>query len=558
MSFRFLEAKDLFAFLEELKTAQAPFPQGQSDLAVLATSGSTGPFHAYLSTQELLQVKTAENTVFSTLAFNPITLSGAVGDARVGSADDGNPWFQDSSDPSTQNENFGSSRVSGGVDQFSEFREWDAVGQSLGLLPSGWSGDLHLQEHDSITVGNPGHYDAGGRGEYWTFFQGLTDGIPGETASTGSNVYPAGLGLVKADFATLNASADRNNALVWVDLSTADVVGNLQNTPGLVTSDASQPFSEAPIATLTFGWNVFQFQPDPDSTAGAPKGELFMQSDGNLQIPGSVEPRAVFVKVIDFNPFNVAAQPGNPVRVHERVRLLNALEFDDDPMFGVSGANNAVDGVRAFRPGFHAPTQRFFLLLSSESSTPGTNAAGQTFVGYWARSVDPTDVTAPVARDVPRTNDIVEFEAFAVDNIASGVAGAVVDWSLVRNSTELEALTITGGIGTTSTVANGPIDTDSAGDEVLVVIADSTTLVEGVDYSVVASTGVITWLTDQSGATLVTATYEHRATDATPAHGTLLTQQSTSDEDGRVATQVQYPDDDGLVGTLDRLIATLA
>ena len=83
-------------------------------------------------------------------------------------------------------------------------------------------------------------------------------------------------------------------------------------------------------------------------------------------------------------------------------------------------------------------------------------------------------------------------------------------------------------------------------------------LVEGVDYTVVLSTGVITWITDQSGAAVVDASYEHRETNATPPHGSLLATASISDEDGRVNTQVAYGTGTTLVGAIDRLINAFA
>ena len=83
-------------------------------------------------------------------------------------------------------------------------------------------------------------------------------------------------------------------------------------------------------------------------------------------------------------------------------------------------------------------------------------------------------------------------------------------------------------------------------------------LVEGVDYTVNLATGLITWITDQSGAALVTATYEHRETEVSPPNGSLLVLQGVSDQDGRVFTQVRYDDDDDLVGALDILRSAIA
>jgi len=90
------------------------------------------------------------------------------------------------------------------------------------------------------------------------------------------------------------------------------------------------------------------------------------------------------------------------------------------------------------------------------------------------------------------------------------------------------------------------------------IFADGIELAESTDFTVVLSTGVITWVTDQQGATLVSAAYEHRGTGALPAHGTLLGSSSSTDGDGRARTSVFYPDDDDLVGKLDLITSDLA
>ena len=133
-----------------------------------------------------------------------------------------------------------------------------------------------------------------------------------------------------------------------------------------------------------------------------------------------------------------------------------------------------------------------------------------------------------------------------------------MDWSLFRNSSELEVIVpVFPGF---NTVANPPIDGNFAGDPegTLVVRADTVVLVEGVDYTANLALGRITWITDQTGASVVDASYEHRENNASPPHGTLLTALSLSEADGRVFSQIRYPDDDALVSTLDRLIADLA
>ena len=395
-------------------------------------------------------------------------------------------------------------------------------------------------------------------------FEGLTDGIPGETNLTGSNVYPKGLMLSRHRLATCPApvgtgvAADCNNAIVWHDLNTGGVDGRLLNTAGIAHS--TQPNSEAPIAGQEFSWYPAQYVPDADATFGIPKGELFFWTD-RFDIPADLSfQQSVFIKVIDFNPLGVSPTGGAPNRVHERVRFgPTSVDFDVSPMFSVIGAGDQRTDTMQLT--YHPLTRRFYMIQADSAfdvTTPGPAPGGESFIGYWLRAVDPIGVTSPVARDVPRTNDIIEYEAFVGGNLNEPVSGADVEWELVRNSTELEVIVpVFPGF---NDVANPPIDGNFALDPEgsLVVRADTVVLVEGVDYTVTLSNGRITWITDQTGATVVDVSYEHRETDVSPPHGTLLSASSQSEEDGRVFTQVLFPDDDDLVGTLDRLKVDLA
>ncbi len=403
-----------------------------------------------------------------------------------------------------------------------------------------------------------------GFGVGYLFFEGLTDGIAGETNLTGTGVYPAGLALTIPRIATIpapigtGAANDGDNALCWLDLDTGLMDGRMATTPGLATSDGAEPNSEAPIAGQTFMWYVAQYMPDVDATFTAPKGELLLVSNDN-GIPADPAnfPQSVFVKIIDFNPFNLIATGGAPTRVHERIRLRSSVDFDDNPIFDVSGAADAND-AGGLRLHFHPPSQRFFMVLATQAgSVP--KVAQEAYIGYWARQIEASILTTPVPVDVPRTNDVVDYESFTTGSIGEPASGANVDWELFRNSTENEVLDASTFPGT-SVVANPPIDQafPAVNEGTLVIVADAATLVEGTDYTVVLSTGIITWITDQSGAASVTATYEHREADASPAHGSLLVVASRSDDDGVARTQVRYDDNDDLVGKFDRLRGTLS
>lgn len=431
-------------------------------------------------------------------------------------------------------------------------RVFGGVGATFGVSsnPGGWRGGASLTNETAL-----------GR----LIFAGLTDGIPGETNLVGANVYPAGLMLAKCEFATCPApigtggANDCDNALVWIDLDVGGVDGRMAATAGIV--HATLPNSEAPIGGQEFSWYPGQYIPDADATFTIPKGQLIFFSDRS-GVPADVSnfPQSVYLKIIDFNPFNVAPTAGAPNRVHERLRFgPTSVDFNVNPMFDVGGAGqNRVDQMQL---AFHPPSQRFFMVQADTGAaitTPGPAPGGESFIGYWLRAIDPIGVTSPVARDVPRINDVVEYEAFVGGALGEPAASAGVDWALFRNSTELEVIVpVFPGF---NDVANAPIDGNFALDPegTLVVRADTVVLVEGVDYTVVLSTGRITWITDQTGATVVDVSYEHREADVLPPHGTLLSASSLSDAEGRVFTQVLWPNDVDLVGTLDRLIGDLA
>jgi hypothetical protein len=394
-----------------------------------------------------------------------------------------------------------------------------------------------------------------------------------ETLTSGVNVHPDGLYLANLNTGTLEGN-NVTRSFGWVDIRTRRLVGLIgAEEDGLstgipsffpleVAANPTGNSSESEINGRTFQWICAQYLPDPDATFAIPKGELIFIP--RLEIPSINVPvlgdvQEVYIRITDFNPFNVAAAEGSRDRQHGRKRLTSAIIFNVFVPFDLTGQNpmnNPANPSVQFDP----LRGRWVMVVADGTSLePFPIDTNYQTVGFFSRSVDPVIVTSPAARDVPRTNDVVEFESFVGGDLGEPVGGSQIDWTLNRRSTEGELLDASTFPGT-STVANPPIDdvSPSIPEGTLVVIADGTTLVEGADYSVVLSTGIITWITDQSGAAVVTATYEHRSTGASPAHGTLLTSASTSDEGGQVRTQVLFPDNDALVGTIDFLESEFA
>lgn len=571
MGLRFIAAVDLEAFTDAIQAAQGT---GEFAIGNRGTASTDGmPFHTYLHQLDkvILSVRTSGGFL-ERLGINPLLAGANFPDAFLESSGDftsrvplipGDPLLGGgqklyASDSGT----FATSR-------------WEEVTPVTSLTNTGAGAFVTVPAGNGpirVTLGigtaippGPGTWNAGSGTNGFGFdalvFEGLTDGILGETNLVGAGVYPSGLMLLRARLATCPApigtggANDCDNALVWLDLATGLVDGRMVATPGRAAGSGVN--TEAPIAGQSFFWQVGQYIPDTDATIARPKGELLLVSDDNA-IPADPSnfPQSVFLKFIDYNPFNVQETGGAPARVHERVRLLSTADFNDTPMFDVVGASAAEN--TNFRLMFHPPSRRLFMVLAVQ--TPATpNVADEAFIGYWARAVEPSIVTSPVALTPPRSDDVTDYESFVLGSIAEPVGGVTIDWTMFRNSTEAEVIDASTFPGS-STVANAPIDDSfpSLPEGTLVVRADTVVLVEGVDYTVNLGTGVITWITDQSGATTVDASYEHRETNASPPNGELLSTAAVSDDEGRVETSVRYGPPFTLVQGIDRLFSALA
>ena len=569
MGLLFLGQTDLFQFINDVQ-GETSFTPTNPDFALGLEGSSTGvPQHVYLDQLDKVVVtaRSLPATTLQRFAFNPLLVGTEFPDI----------FYQDALVFATQQTPMipgdplfpGGQKLyasSGGVFPGSDWEEVTPISSltntGVGVFPTVPAGNGPIR----VTLGigtaippGPGTWNAGntapdGLGFWNLVFEGLTDGIPGETNLVGTNVYPKGLMLFRARLGTCPApigtggANDCDRALVWLDLNTGLVDGRMATTPG--AADTSGVNTEAPIAGQSFNWQTAQYIPDVDATFALPKGELMLVSDKkDAPADPSNFPQSAFVKLIDFNPFNVPPSAGAPSRVHERLRLQSSCDYNGNPMFDVSsaGAAGGLAGDDMIRLMYHPPTLRFMLILAVAVPTL-PQVVDEAFIGYWARAVDPAIVTSPVQLDVARTNDVVEYESFVTGTLGEPAAGSRIDWSLVSVSSVNEVLNASTFPGS-STVSNPPIDQalTPVNEGTLVVEADSVVLVEGVDYTVNLATGLITWITDQSGAALVTATYEHRETEVSPPNGALLVLSSISDADGRVFTQVQYADDDDLV-----------
>ncbi len=580
MGLKFLGQTDLFSFINTVQ-GEVSFTPTNPDFALSLDGSNIGvPQHVYLDQLDKVVViaRSLPAVTPQRFGFNPLLVGTEFPDI----------FYQDALIFATQQVPMipgdplfpGGQKLyasSGGVFPGSDWEDVTPVlslkNTGVGVFPTVPAGNGPIR----VTLGigtaippGPGTWNAGSTGSvegfgFWNLvFEGLTDGIPGETNLVGPNVYPKGLMLFRARFATCPApigtggANDCDKALTWLDLNTGLVDGRMALTPGAAA--VSGVNTEAPIAGQTFDWQTAQYIPDVDATFTTPKGEMLLTSD-KKDIPADPAnfPQSSFVKMIDFNPFGVAPSGGAPNRVHERVRISSSVDWNGDPMFDVPGAGAAggLAGDDMIRVMYHPPSLRFFLILAVAVPTL-PQVVDEAFIGYWLRAADPAIVTSPVQRDVARTNDVVEYESFVTGVLSEPVAGVEIDWTMQRISSVNEALD--GSFPGSTNVANPPIDQglSLALEGTLVIEADGTPLVRGVDYNIILSNGLVSWITDQSGATTLVAKYEHRETPVSPPHGQLLSSLGISEDDGRVFTSVRYADDDDLVGQLDQLTSDIA
>lgn len=383
--------------------------------------------------------------------------------------------------------------------------------------------------------GDVGYYDDGAYDAQWLFFPEW------------------GKAFTFMETVRISASATRTNVPVLIDLATGvaewveGIIGYHETTP---TEGQGGPlFGSQPVS-----FKYPQFVPDSQSTGAAPKGRLIITSDFVLA-PQSARPG--FVKVYDWNPFGVS---GTPIRQHLRLRLVSRMTMDL-----LNGFVADTIGVPASSIGtshvLFDPRANELVWPATRLTMAATRSAGETcFLRY---SIVPVvdSITPPVERFPITTNRIVELRAEARGDLNERIGGIPVTWSASKVSTQGEAFSGLVGTGQTYQLANA---TAGAGGisrgplyplEVRETAPSPGVLVEGVDWSIVDATGIVTIITDATGRSFE-ADYTHLANPVQPAHGTVLTASSSTDEDGRAATRISYPDDDDLVGHIDQYSCT--
>lgn len=432
--------------------------------------------------------------------------------------------------------------VSNGYDAF-HVGEWDRVAGTQRLYASRFNagaGQMFEMNPLSVTEILADPFGAallwGGNG-----LPSTTDGFFSATVGTGGGwVFFETLGVAICPIATV-----RFAGVTFLETAISINLASDLATPiaGLVTRHTASPnqFQGPTLFGDSFSLENIQFIPDDDSTPEAPKGFLVLWSNDTL-VTGSTARE--YMKYVDWNPLGIAAGPGTPSRTHLRETLVSRFEFEQtaSPPTGIGGATTS-------RRLYYHPPSRTIQMLTGVASPARTN------VTRFATVPGVTTVTAPAqTRDV-ETGRIAEFVSVVHGSLGEPVAGADVAFSLQRCSTINEVIVVTGGIATTSQIANFPVDDDAFGPLVL-VRNGVTTLVLGVNYTVVLATGVITWVTDEQGNT-ITASYRHRGDPASPAHGALLNTAARTDASGEAVARVRYADSAPLANELDKLTATV-
>jgi hypothetical protein len=376
-------------------------------------------------------------------------------------------------------------------------------------------------------------------------FEGLTAGVPGETALSAPGSYPAGLylTLLRERFVSGDIRAAR---LGWVDLATNRLVG-FSVLPATLEPAAYVPGQEA-LENLAF---PKQFIPDPDSTLAQPKGELLLCSRDPAAAIFPVATNEFArppLRFVDFNPLGVRSQPGVPQRVHGRSRFFTRLRVPAAPPFDLPDPDEGPVNTTELGVVWDSKRRRFAVF--AENDLIAGSVTIYRSVGLYSRAVLPDTLSVPVPLGPAKAPGTVGVRVVVSGDLGEPVQGARVRWQLRRVSTFGELLTIAGGIGTTSTLAHVPVQD-------VQLTGNGAALAAGVDYTLSASTGVVTWLVSQVGKTVL-ARYAHPTTPVSPAHGTLLGAQSTTNALGLAETQVRYDEDAELVGALDHVSAELA
>jgi hypothetical protein len=300
-------------------------------------------------------------------------------------------------------------------------------------------------------------------------------------------------------------------------------------------------------------FDSLQWLPDDDSTAGAPKGQIFMAAYSGL--PDTYH----FGKWVEWNPTGAL---GSPIRTHLRERFISRFQVDPEAVqssFPGKLSNEIPSSAQAVnRLKINRQTGRPTLL----STLTGGGVASYNGDVYHTAILEltPQAVTSEMTNPAPRqqvtTNRVVIIGSQAVGDLGENVAGQNVTWALQRLATRGEVLPTTPTPGETVAADFSPFDRNS--NFPFDVYEDGVPLTETTHYTVNEALGQITFVAPKplGSGEVYTIDYAHPTSPQSPAFGTLLTAESITDEDGEAFTRVEWPDEDDDAGFVDKITVT--
>ena len=344
-----------------------------------------------------------------------------------------------------------------------------------------------------------------------------------------------------------------NDVPVLVDLATgaAALVVDDEGDP-LFTAYGTQShqFAEPSLFGQAVNFAKVQFVPDDSSTNAAPKGRVFMFASG-ADSPSDSTMHRYWVKVIDWNPLNVA---GTPSRTHLRTRLLSAADF----LKSAGGTFGGVfdSGTTTSRFMFYHPrTNRIIQYSSQVASTLG---AGESKFLFVSATPNVFVLTDPSPQEEVVTGKTVSFSTDALGSLDEQIGGVSLSFTLQKVSSVDEVLTIVPSTpGQTVVVAQGVMNPTDPNLSPVIVKKNGTALTLTTHYTLNRAAGQIIFVAPEPvDGNIYTATYRHFSVPAAVPHGTLLNSQATTDVNGAAVCRVRYAEEDPVPDRWDRLDAT--
>ena len=337
--------------------------------------------------------------------------------------------------------------------------------------------------------------------------------------------------------------SERQGVMAQVNLSTG--FGTILESP-VSYGTQTHAFGESQLFGQDVTFQFIQFVPDDISTPDAPRGQIYL-TGGFGSNPADSGLQRLWLKIIDFNPLNVA---GSPTRIHLRERLLTAVDLDKNNPGALDGVHPSTN--QRYRAFHHPRTGRNMIFSGDGVSDP--LVSGEQKVMFLSAGPAVSQILEPSARERIASGKEIEFGVEALGSLQEPIAGVSMTGTLTRQSTIDEVLAVTPSAGETVATAftMNPQDADA---NPVVVKKNGTPLTEGVDYTVDYANSEIDFIGPEpdTASPAYTIDYRHWGDPATPPHGTLQNSEAASDENGEAIFRVSYPEEDPVEDRWDEL-----